>query len=309
MYHKDMIPQFSQSERYRVNFRNLSLGLVWFVIGLFKKVRIADSLGEYADIVFSGANNITMLDAWFGSIAYSLQLYYDFSGYSEMAIGLGLMLNYNLPLNFNMPYRACSIIEFWRKWHITLSEFLKNYLYIPLGGNRNNHHLRNILLTMLLGGLWHGAGWTFILWGGLHGLFICVNHLWRKTCIVLPKYVNWLLTFNAINFAWIFFRAENMETALSVIKKLYDYHSLYIPYNKFILKILGISSVQKSIISLENVLFILVSLYVCTRIIDTEDVVSKFKPNYIWMIGIGMLAAYLLLYIGNVESQFIYFQF
>lgn len=165
LYHKDMIPQFSKLENYKVNYKNIYYGLLWFTIGLFKKVIIADKLAVWANTAFNNYEKLTTVDAWFGSLAYTLQLYFDFCGYSEMAIGLGLMFNYNLPINFNLPYRACSIIDFWRRWHMTLSAFLKNYLYIPLGGNRNGHHMRNILVTMLLGGLWHGAGWTFVMWG------------------------------------------------------------------------------------------------------------------------------------------------
>jgi len=217
LYHKDMIPQFSVAENYKLNYKNLTYGIVWFTIGLFKKVVIADKLAIWANQVFNNTMNLTMLDAWGGSLAYSLQLYFDFSGYSEMAIGLGLLFNYNLPLNFNLPYRATSIIDFWRRWHMTLSAFLKNYLYIPLGGNRCSSHMRNILITMFLGGLWHGAGWTFIFWGVLHGVFICINHLWRKTKIQLPKFINWLLTFNAVNLAWIFFRANSFESAMNIV--------------------------------------------------------------------------------------------
>lgn len=185
LYHKDMIPQFLDRKRYMFDYENFSKGLVWFTIGLFKKVIIADRLSLIADLVFAHTDSLSFLDAWGGSLAYTLQLYFDFSAYSEMAIGIALMFNYNLPINFNAPYKALSIIDFWKKWHITLSTFLKNYLYIPLGGNRNGHQLRNVFLTMLLGGLWHGAGWTFILWGGLHGLYICINHLWEKTKIIL----------------------------------------------------------------------------------------------------------------------------
>ena len=170
LYHKDMIPQFSKLDNYKLNYKNLYNGILWFIIGMFKKVIIADKLAVYANNAFNNVDKLTMLDAWGGSLAYTLQLYFDFCGYSEMAIGLGLMLNYNLPLNFNLPYRACSIIDFWRRWHMTLSAFLKNYLYIPLGGNRTGHHMRNIMMTMLLGGLWHGAGWTFVIWGGCMAL-------------------------------------------------------------------------------------------------------------------------------------------
>ena len=166
LYHKDMIPQFNKDETYRINYENLYNGLLIFIYGLFKKVIIADNIAKLADTVFLKSAQATFLDSWVGSFAYTLQLYFDFSGYSEMAIGLGLMLNMNLPQNFNLPYTSTSIIEFWRRWHMTLSAFLKNYLYIPLGGNRTGHHMRNIMITMLLGGLWHGAGWTFVLWGG-----------------------------------------------------------------------------------------------------------------------------------------------
>lgn len=172
LYHKNMIPQFMDEKNYRINYENINRGIVWFTLGLAKKVIIADRLSEYVGTAFSNASQLSMVDAWFASFAYTLQLYFDFSGYSEMAIGLGLMLNFKLPLNFNSPYQSTSIIEFWRRWHMTLSAFLKDYLYIPLGGNRTGHHLRNILITMLLAGLWHGAGWTFIFWGGLHGLYI-----------------------------------------------------------------------------------------------------------------------------------------
>ena len=167
-----MIPQFSEESRYKFNFDNFAKGVTWFVIGLFKKVVIADWMSNVANLVFEHSEHLSILEAWGGSLAYTLQLYFDFSGYSEMAVGIALMLNYNLPINFNAPYKACSIIDFWRRWHITLSAFLKNYLYIPLGGNRNGHHMRNIMITMLLGGLWHGAGWTFVIWGDSRLLYL-----------------------------------------------------------------------------------------------------------------------------------------
>lgn len=223
LYHKDIIPQFSVRENYQIQYKNLVYGLTWFIVGLFKKVCIADKLAEYVSLVYGNTADLSMSDAWIGSFAYTLQLYFDFSGYSEMAIGLGLMLNIKLPLNFHSPYKACSIIDFWRRWHITLSNFLKNYLYIPLGGNRTGHHLRNIMITMFLGGLWHGAGWTFIFWGILHGIFICINHCWRRLSVALPEWLSWLLTFNAVNVAWIFFRAEHFSDALNVLQAMFLY--------------------------------------------------------------------------------------
>ena len=174
LYHKDMIPQFSRLRNFVFLHKNFTMGLGFFIIGLFKKIIIADTLSPWVKIAFSHAQNLTLIDAWLGAVSYTFQLYFDFSGYSDMAIGLGLMFNFHLPINFNSPYKSKSIIEFWRRWHMTLSVFLKNYLYIPLGGNKSGElkRTRNLIITMFLGGLWHGAGWTFIIWGSLHGIYL-----------------------------------------------------------------------------------------------------------------------------------------
>lgn len=291
LYHRDMIPQFTESWRYKINYKNLTYGILWFTVGLFKKVVIADKLAIYADRVFNNTTNLTMLDAWGGSLAYTLQLYFDFSGYSEMAIGLGLMFNYNLPLNFNLPYRATSIIDFWRRWHMTLSAFLKNYLYIPLGGNRTGHHLRNIMITMFLGGLWHGAGWTFIFWGVLNGIYICINHLWRKTKYVLPQWLNWFITFNAVNIAWIFFRAATFYDALNVLTAMFD-----------------ISNLTGGVIALKHIGGLLGVMIIVLLAIDTVKVEKRFTPNYCWLIVLILMFIYPVLKLGQV-TQFLYFQF
>ena len=172
-----MLPQFSQTNIFRFNHENLSIGLTIFILGLFKKVVIADTLAAYASPVFAAAQNgvtLTFFESWCGALAYTFQLYFDFSGYSEMAIGLGRMLGIRLPLNFNSPYKAVNIVDFWQRWHITLSRFLRDYLYIPLGGNRKGkiRQYLNLLITMLLGGLWHGAGWTFIALGSVTRVFL-----------------------------------------------------------------------------------------------------------------------------------------
>ena len=183
LHHAEMMPQFAKSENYRPHLRNLALGWSFLGIGLAKKVRIADTVAPMANLVFEQASQapLTMLSAWEGVLAYTTQIYFDFSGYSDMAIGLSLFLGIRLPYNFNSPYKARSISDFWRRWHITLSRFLRDYLYIPLGGNRQGRVRRyvNLMLTMLLGGLWHGAAWTFVVWGGLHGGYLIVNHAWR----------------------------------------------------------------------------------------------------------------------------------
>jgi D-alanyl-lipoteichoic acid acyltransferase DltB (MBOAT superfamily) len=207
--------------------------------------------------------------AWVGAIAYSLQLYYDFSGYSDMAIGLARIFNIHLPVNFNSPYKSLSIIEFWARWHITLSQFLRNYLYIPLGGNRKGEPRRliNIFITMLLGGIWHGAGTQFILWGILHGFFIVVNHIWRiwKARLgITPKgnrftcFVSWVSTMLCVVIAWVFFRADNIASALLLIKSMFDpgaagmvFHFHDVGIKKVIFLILGLLGVG-SVIFLPN---------------------------------------------------------
>jgi len=307
LYHKDMIPQFSVAENYKLNYKNLTYGIVWFTIGLFKKVVIADKLAIWANQVFNNTMNLTMLDAWGGSLAYSLQLYFDFSGYSEMAIGLGLLFNYNLPLNFNLPYRATSIIDFWRRWHMTLSAFLKNYLYIPLGGNRCSSHMRNILITMFLGGLWHGAGWTFIFWGVLHGVFICINHLWRKTKIQLPKFINWLLTFNAVNLAWIFFRANSFESAMNIVKAMFDVNRFVVPHSY------GLGKYFKAFENSVEILFsfrelgiIVLCLVLATLVVKREKIESI--NSYAAAVGFSIIFLFTVLSMGQIK-EFLYFQF
>lgn len=229
-HHREILPQFNDPARFRPQSANLAIGLTIFAIGLFKKVVLADGFAEIATPVFSAAEQaraITALDAWRGSVAYGLQLYFDFSGYSDMAIGLARIFGISLPLNFNAPYRATGIIDFWRRWHMTLSRFLQMYLYIPLGGNRHGHARRyaNLMITMLLGGLWHGAGWNFVLWGGLHGGFLIVNHAWRRLIgepsrHPLARGAARLLTFVAVMLAWVPFRAETWDGAVAVYAAL-----------------------------------------------------------------------------------------
>ena len=184
VHHKEMMPQFMDPQRFRFAASNLGLGLSVFFAGLFKKVIIADSMALYATPVFQAAETgvpIGLIDGWGAALSYTFQLYFDFSGYTDMATGLALMFGIRLPVNFLSPYKAASIIDFWRRWHMTLSRFLRDYLYIPLGGNRQGpgRRMANLMLTMILGGLWHGAGWTFVLWGALHGIYLMINTLWR----------------------------------------------------------------------------------------------------------------------------------
>ena len=234
VHHAEMIPQFKRGRTGRSAVL-AARGLAIFAAGLFKKVVIADNLAQFVSPVFAhldAGGGVTTPWAWLATLAYTLQIYFDFSGYSDMAIGLALLFGIRLPVNFRSPYQATSIIEFWRRWHITLSRFLRDYLYIPLGGNRLGEQRRyiNLLVTMLLGGLWHGAGWNFLVWGGLHGLYLSINHLWRgwrgnkpevTTAGLMVKGACWAITFCAVVVAWVFFRAKTAAGAWRMLQGLF----------------------------------------------------------------------------------------
>ena len=325
VHHKTMMPQFHEHPVRDYDWTRAAMGLTLFSIGLFKKVMLADEFAAYGTPVFAavqGGAEMSFLESWGGALAYTLQLYFDFSGYSDMAIGLGLMFGIRLPMNFNSPYKATSIIEFWQRWHITLSQFLKDYLYIPLGGNRKGDIRRytNLFITMLLGGLWHGAGWTFIFWGGLHGLFISINHLWRKICpgaferSPIGKIGAWLITMMAIIIAWIFFRAENIQTAMGILSGMVGLNGFSTMENgeyAGILKSLDIFPL--SLLGFAIVLGLPNSLQLIAAREGTED-----KKWYSWDMNKKWIALtaimltvslYFIIYKMNRVNEFIYFQF
>lgn len=229
VHHAEMIPQFKRGRSGRSSLL-AAQGFAIFAASLFKKVLIADNLAQFATPVFAhldAGGGVTASWAWLATLSYTLQIYFDFSGYSDMAIGLALMFGIRLPVNFRSPYKSLSIIEFWRRWHITLSRFLRDYLYIPLGGNRLGETRRylNLLITMLLGGLWHGAGWNFLIWGGLHGVYLGINHLWRGAVGVGSRHgplrlLSWAVTFAAVVLGWVFFRASTVGGAWRALKGL-----------------------------------------------------------------------------------------
>ena len=237
VHHAEMIPQFKRGRTSRSAVL-AARGMAIFVAGLFKKVVIADNLAQFVSPVFAHLDDgggVATSWAWLATLSYTLQIYFDFSGYSDMAVGLALLFGIRLPVNFRSPYKATSIVDFWRRWHITLSRFLRDYLYIPLGGNRLGEARRylNLLVTMLLGGLWHGAGWNFLIWGGLHGLYLCIDHLWqawRGSRVISPsgpfaKGFSWAITFFAVVLAWVFFRAKTLEGAYQMLSSLFGFEA------------------------------------------------------------------------------------
>jgi len=237
---KEFFPQLGRAELYRPNLLNLSIGTTIFVFGLFKKTIFADFSAKIANPVFAAAEigeSLHFLKAWMGLLAFSFQIYFDFSGYSDMAVGLARMFNIVFPINFFSPYKAVNIIDFWRRWHISLSNFLKDHIYIPLGGNRKGilRRFGNLFITMLIGGLWHGASWTFVIWGALHGIFLAINHLWRafRSETVhkfrVPFFLKRLNIFILVSLAWVFFRSATFSGSLNLFKGLFGFNGFVFP--------------------------------------------------------------------------------
>ena len=296
--YRNMMPQFTRLRNFVVNYRNLSYGLTLFVIGLFKKVYIADWLAPWAASAFSCTDGLGVIDAWAAALSYTYQLYFDFSGYSEMAIGLGLMLNYRFPVNFDSPYQAKSVIDFWRRWHMTLGAWVRDYLYIPLGGNRQGEYrkLFNLFLCMTIIGLWHGAGWTFVFWGALHGIFLVFNHLWRRTGMSLPKPLCWGLTFLCVVICWVFFRAETFADGWQIVSAMFGLSTPTSLWN-----------MPDSRAKLLRVLFVLTAVLACAP--NPQRFLEKhFRPSKVWALAVIALALMALTHLTRY-SEFLYFQF
>ena len=231
VHHKEMMPQFANNRNMVKNYRNIALGIFIFSIGLFKKVVIADTFAVWATQGFDIAVTLNLFEAWATSLSYTFQLYFDFSGYTDMAIGISLLFNIKLPINFNSPYKALNIQDFWRRWHITLSRFLRDYIYIPLGGNKKGSFrtYSNLLATFVIGGFWHGAGWTFLFWGFLHGIALIIHRLWSNLEFKMWTWLAWFITFNFVNIAWVFFRAKEWDDAVKVLGSMFSLDNVVLP--------------------------------------------------------------------------------
>jgi D-alanyl-lipoteichoic acid acyltransferase DltB (MBOAT superfamily) len=336
--HHEILPQVHESDGL-LNFENLAVGLTVLAMGLFKKVVFADSIAQHATAVFSQAQAgvaPNFLAAWGGVLAYACQIYFDFSGYSDMAIGLGCIFGIRMPLNFNSPYKARSIIDFWRRWHMSLSRFLRDYLYIRLGGNRKGVARRytNLMVTMLLGGLWHGAGWTFVIWGGLHGLYLLVNHAWIR----VTKGQSWadsrpmlwvyhLATFVAVLIGWVFFRAKSFTVAVSVLKGMVGLNGISL--NPGLGRLLGHWATHLPItfahsgFSFNGIVWLLILLPILFLMPNTQEIMYRvrpalkqaeaaaaimWRPSQRWALLTGLVLAIALLKMGRV-TEFLYFQF
>lgn len=311
VHHTEMMPQFERQKLIQINWNNIHTGFVFFALGLFKKIVIADTLALTANPVFNLADSglvVSSMESWLGSLAYTFQLYFDFSGYADMAIGLGLMFNIMLPFNFNSPYKALNIIDFWRRWHITLSRFLRDYLYIALGGSRNGQfkRYRNLLLTMVLGGLWHGAGWNFVIWGTLHGSYLCFNHGWNY----ISGKIAWLkkgmsdplalcITLLSVIIAWVFFRAVTFDGAIIMLNSMFSYQ-------------VGTETLFTGTQQAKSWLWIIIAFCLAVFMPNVREITEKqyrgIAPlsKFTFLVGVYMMW---ILAINQQTQEFIYFNF
>lgn len=311
VHHSDIMPPFSEKKTYKINFDNIAKGTVIFVIGLFKKVVIADYFADYANKGYATVDTLSFVDSWITSLSYTFQLYFDFSGYSDMAIGLALLFNIRFPVNFNSPYKALDIQDFWRRWHMTLSGFLTKYLYIPLGGNRKGTILTyvNIFLVFFISGLWHGAGWTFIIWGTMHGLASIVNRLWKNAGMALPRPIAWLVTFLFVHIAWVFFRATSVAEAATMLKKMIGMEGVKFPTNwEFLSPLFNVQYVQLSLFETTTVLALIIGMFISTVIPNSTQLSDRMKTSLPVAILTAVVLFYCVMQLQQV-SAFLYFNF
>lgn len=320
LHHKEMMPQFANMKNKIIHYRNIALGLFLFSIGLFKKVVIADTFALWAIQGFDKATVLTLFEAWATSLSYTFQLYFDFSAYTDIAIGVSLLFNIKLPINFNSPYKATNIQDFWKRWHITLSRFLRDYIYIPLGGNRQGHFrtYSNLMMTFLIGGLWHGAGWTFIFWGFLHGFALIVHRFWQLLGGKLNVIIAWIITFNFINISWIFFRAKEWSDAIKVLRGMFGLSGIVLPnvlsntltfLGQYGIKFGGLAQNiggHYSVYTWLSVGFILVLMFK-----NSMSVMNSFALNYKTVLFSSALFIYAIydIFILKDVSEFLYFNF
>lgn len=339
VHHSDVIWQFDKLAKSIGKPSHLAVGSAIFIIGFIKKVFIADSMANYSDAILLHAENPDLIVAWIGAVAYSMRIYFDFSGYSDMAIGLARMFGIVLPVNFLSPYKASNIIDFWRRWHITLSRFLKDYFYIPLGGNRQGElrRLGNIMIVMIVGGLWHGAAWAFAVWGMMHGTYLVINHIWvSRIDIRMPEPVGLLLTNIAVIFAWVPFTVTDFGRTLDVWRGMVGLNGIILPepaqgflnselfvYSNSVFRDLYLTGGGLTgaliFISALIICYLMPNVYECMRkfnpILEMGRLKEKFNPFKFLFIPNAVTASILvfLFYAAIIKNatnvEFLYFQF
>jgi len=310
---QQLIPQFNQYHRhYAPAAEQIAKGILLIMVGLFKKIMIADTIAQYVDPAFANVEALSSYDAWVATIGYSFQLYFDFSAYCEMAMGFALLFGIQLPINFNSPYKARNIQDFWRRWHMTLGQFLRDYLYIPLGGNRKGvtRTVIAVVVTMGLGGLWHGAGWNFIVWGLMHGLFLGIYALWLQQNRQLPRGLAQALTLLAVMSAWTMFRCESVTDALTMYERMYSlqfslpagYQTLF-PFLDQVFEFTASPYYTGA-----EIFFLAVLLAFVMNARNVHEIGVILQPNWRYTAAVG-LAAFTVAFHLDTPTSFIYWQF
>ncbi|WP_226670483.1 MBOAT family O-acyltransferase [Metabacillus litoralis] len=327
VHHKEMMPQFAEYRNKLFNYRNQAIGLFIFSIGLFKKVILADHFAIWATEGFDTLDKLSMIEGWIVSLSFTFQLYFDFSGYMDMATGAALLFNIKLPINFNSPYKALNIQDSWNRWHITLGKFLYRYIFMPLNrfllkrvfiplNIKKYVKLRtniSLLLLFLISGLWHGAGWTFIFWGFLHGAATVLHRLWKHTGSKMNKVLAWFVTFNFINFSMVFFRASDFNDAFKILEAMFGFNGIILPER--ILSYINLPSYdaitynQLALTDIDGAIkFLIIGFIITLCFKNTNELIERFKPTWYTLLFTLILFIYSLLHITKV-SEFLYFNF
>ena len=314
--HDELVPQFLDESKKKFNPDNFAQGLYMFTFGLAKKVLLADTFGDVVTYGFTTIDNVGAISALMVMLSYTIQIYFDFSGYCDMAIGIGKMMNIDLPLNFNSPYKALTITEFWERWHTTLTRFFTKYVYIPLGGSRKGlaRTCINTMIVFLISGFWHGASWNFIFWGFIHGVFMVITRVFKKFFEKLHPAFNWLITFSFVNVAWVFFRAENFGQAMKILRALFSWNFNFDPLftQMFRLaelkKVLSVFNVEDRYPQFLCVAFFLVAFVLLLGCENAYEKMKKFKPT-VWNFLITIFLFVWCVFSFAGISEFLYFNF
>ena len=299
VHHSEMMPQFARLRAKLFSNKNFAAGLFMFSIGLFKKIILADNFSIFVNECFNSADSISFLESWMAAFGYSFQLYFDFSGYTDMAIGIGMMANIQLPQNFNSPFKSFSIQEFWRRWHMTLSRFLRDYIYFPLGGSRCQELkiYRNLFLTFLIGGIWHGAGWTFALWGALNGIGLIIQRLYAKLKLKDYNIFNWIITFTFVVSCFVIFRASNISNAFSMLKAMCHINKATAAFSMNVIQNDGLA-----------IIFVILGFILIWLPYNSNQLLQRFKPTR-WTLYFTSICFLISILSLNKVSEFLYFQF
>lgn len=328
VHHNEVFPQFNDESKRKMIIENVSKGLYIFSIGLSKKVIIADTFAQWANYGYNNIQALSTIDAWITTLSYTFQLYFDFSGYCDMAIGAALLFNIKLPVNFFSPYKSKSIQEFWRHWHMTLGRFFTNYIYFPLGGSKNGRlrTYRNVFIVFFVSGFWHGAGWTFVIWGIMHGIASIINRIYKDLKLKMPSILGWMLTMGFVHFAWIFFRAQTVNDAVFLIKRMFhpDYLYLSEKYQQIIPETLNSTSafanitylvvnilpfeVESSQFNFQTIVYVLIGFVIVLFTKNSIEKMDSIKYNKTFAFSAAVMFILSIMYLNRV-STFLYFNF